>query len=75
MPLERFDKFLTQHKYFKNVSDKTLVYYRCASRSWEQHSDGDWKTWIVNLRQKGTSAVSIKHVHLRYERLLENRLA
>jgi hypothetical protein len=57
--VERFEEFLTERKYFKNVSDKTLVYYRCAFRSWEQHSNGDWKTWIVILYQKGTSAISI----------------
>jgi len=31
--MERFEEFLTERKYLKNVSDKTLVYYRCAFRS------------------------------------------
>jgi integrase/recombinase XerD len=57
--MERFEEFLTERKYLKNVSAKTLVYYRCAFKSWEQHSQGDWKTWIVNLRQSGLSAVSV----------------
>ena len=57
--MERFEEFLTERKYLKNVTDKTLVYYRCAFRSWEQHSQGDWKTWIVNLGQGGVSAISI----------------
>jgi site-specific recombinase XerD len=57
--LERFEEFLNERKYLKNVSDHTLVYYRCAFRSWELHSKGEWKTWIVNLRQAGLSPVSI----------------
>lgn len=57
--MERFEEFLNERKYLKNVSDKTLVYYSCAFRSWEKHSQGDWKAWIVNLRQAGTSPVSI----------------
>lgn len=57
--MERFEEFLTERKYLKNVTAKTLVYYRSAFRSWEQHSHGDWKAWIVNLREAGTSPVSI----------------
>jgi|ERR1035437_1781359 site-specific recombinase XerD len=57
--MERFEEFLTERKYLKNVSDKTLVYYKCAFNSWEQHSQGDWKSWIVNLRQSGLSATSV----------------
>jgi integrase/recombinase XerD len=57
--MERFEDFLTERRYLKNVSDKTLVYYRCAFRSWEVHSQGDWKTWVVNLRKAGLSAISI----------------
>jgi len=57
--MERFEEFLTERKYLKNVSDKTLLYYKCAFRSWEQHSQGDWKSWIVNLRQSGLSATSV----------------
>ena len=57
--MERFEEFLTERRYLKNVSDKTLVYYRCAFRSWEQHSGGDWKAWIVKLRQAGLSPVSV----------------
>ncbi len=25
----------------------------------DKHSDGDWKTWIINLREAGLSAISI----------------
>jgi integrase/recombinase XerD len=57
--MERFEEFLTERKYLRNVSDKTLVYYRSAFRSWEAHSEGDWKAWIVNLRNAGLSAISI----------------
>ncbi|HZT31948.1 MAG TPA: site-specific integrase [Bryobacteraceae bacterium] len=57
--MERFEEFLAERKYLKNVTDKTLVYYRCAFKSWERHSQGDWKTWIVNQRQAGISATSI----------------
>lgn len=57
--MERFEEFLKERQYLKNVSDKTLVYYRCAFKSWEQRSEDNWKTWIVNLRQAGLSAVSI----------------
>jgi integrase/recombinase XerD len=56
---ERFEEFLRERKYLKNVSPKTLVYYGCAFKSWEKHSHGDWKTWIVNLQQAGLSAISI----------------
>jgi hypothetical protein len=28
--MERFEEFLTERKYLKNVSDKTLMYYKCA---------------------------------------------
>ena len=57
--MERFEEFLTERKYFKNVTGKTLVYYRSAFRSWEKHSQGAWKTRIINLRNAGLSAVSI----------------
>ena len=57
--MERFEEFLTERLYLKNVTPKTLAYYRCAFRSWEQHSQRDWKTWIVNLRKAGVSAISI----------------
>ena len=57
--MERFEEFLKERQYLKNVSDKTLVYYRCAFKSWERYSEGNWKTWIVNLRQAGLSAISI----------------
>jgi site-specific recombinase XerD len=56
---DRFEEFLNERKYLKNVSPKTLVYYGCAFKSWEKHSQGDWKTWIINLRQSGLSAISI----------------
>jgi hypothetical protein len=46
--MERFEEFLRERKYLKNVSDKTLVYYRCAFRSWDVHSQGDCKAWKVN---------------------------
>jgi len=67
LPTERFGEFLTERKYLKNVTAKTLVYYRTAFRSWELHSHpkgregdaGDWKTWIVNLREAGVSPISI----------------
>ena len=51
--MERFEEFLTERKCLKNVSDKTLVYYRSPFRSWEAHSGSDWKAWIVNLREAG----------------------
>jgi site-specific recombinase XerD len=35
------------------------MYYKCAFRSWEVHSEGDWKHWIVNLGKAGLSAISI----------------
>ena len=57
--MERFEEFLTERNYLKNVTAKTLAYYRCAFHSWERHSQGDWKTWIVNLRRSGLSAISI----------------
>jgi site-specific recombinase XerD len=57
--MERFDDFLKERLYFKNVSQKTLVYYRCAFKSWERHANGDWKTWLINLREAGLSAISI----------------
>jgi integrase/recombinase XerD len=57
--MERFEEFLTERQYLKSVTDKTLVYYRCAFRSWEKHSHGDWKTWIVKLRETGVSPISI----------------
>jgi hypothetical protein len=40
--MKRFEEFLTERKYLKNVSDKTLVYYRSVLRSREAHSEGDW---------------------------------
>jgi hypothetical protein len=36
--MERFEEFLTERLYLKSVTDKTLVYYRCAFRSWDKHS-------------------------------------
>jgi integrase/recombinase XerD len=59
MPHEQFEEFLTERKYLKNVADTTLVYYRCAFRSWDLHAQGDWKTWIITLQQSGVSAISI----------------
>jgi len=56
--MERFEEFLTERRYPKNVSPATIVYYS-AFRSWDQYSYGDWKTWIVNLQQAGVSAISI----------------
>jgi hypothetical protein len=50
--MERFEEFL------KNVSDKTLVYYKCAFKSWEQHSEhseGNWKS-LNGLLYRRTSA-------------------
>ncbi|MGA2714420.1 MAG: hypothetical protein ABSG41_15030 [Bryobacteraceae bacterium] len=57
--MERFEEFLTERKYLKNVSEQTLLYYRNAFRSWKVHSGGDWKSWIVNLGKAGLSPVSI----------------
>jgi len=33
--MERFEEFLTERKYLKNVSEQTLLYYRNAFRSRE----------------------------------------
>jgi hypothetical protein len=43
--MERFEEFLKERQYLKNVSDKTLMYYKCAFRSRAQHAKEDWKTW------------------------------
>jgi hypothetical protein len=57
--MERFEEFLTERKYHKNVSHKTLVYYNRAFRSWDKHSSGDRKTWIINMQKADRSAISI----------------
>jgi len=57
--MDQFQQFLDERKYLKNVSDKTLVYYECAFRSWTRYSQGDWKAWIMYLQRSGVSAISI----------------
>ena len=56
--MERFEEFLNERKYLLNVSHKTLVYYRCAFKSWEVRG-GEPKQWVINLRQAGLSAISV----------------
>ncbi len=55
---ERFEEFLTERRHLRNVSPKTIVYYRCAFKSWAKHG-GEPKQWVINLRQAGLSAISV----------------
>jgi len=55
---ERFEEFLRERLYLKNVTPKTLRYYQCAFRAWEKHG-GEPKQWVINLRQAGLSPVSV----------------
>lgn len=58
--MERFEEFITERVYLKNVSPKTVAYYRWAFASWKKHSrDGCPKSFVINARQSGLSPTSV----------------
>jgi site-specific recombinase XerD len=57
---ERFDDFIRERRYLKGVSERTIDWYEDCFAAWRRHSDGgDFKMFIINLRDKGTSPISI----------------
>ena len=39
--MDQFAEFLKERKYLLNVSPATIVYYQCAFKAWQKHSNGD----------------------------------
>jgi integrase/recombinase XerD len=68
-PLARlFDQFLTERRYLRNVTDKTLVWYQVAFKSYQRAvpidappvpSKASLQQFVVSLRQRGVRPVTI----------------
>jgi site-specific recombinase XerD len=57
---ERFDDFIRERRYLKGVSHRTIDWYEDCFAAWRRHSDGgDYRKFVINLRDKGTSSISI----------------
>jgi integrase/recombinase XerD len=57
--MERFEEFLQERRYLMGVSPKTIAYYRWAFNSYKQLAGDDPKQWVIKLRDKGVSAISV----------------
>jgi integrase/recombinase XerD len=56
----RFDEFMKERRYLRNLSEKSLIFYNCAFTSWRKHSEGDdWRKWVTNCRASGISPISV----------------
>jgi hypothetical protein len=52
--------FIAERKYLHNVTKKTLVWYNCSFRAFENCiTEADYKNRIVQLRERGVSAISV----------------
>lgn len=67
-PLSKlFDQFLTERRYLKNVTDRTLVWYQVAFKNYQRHiatdapqlpSKASLQQFVVALRQRGVRPVT-----------------
>lgn len=57
--MTRFDEFVKERKYLKNVSPRTLDYYEDCRRAWEKHGP-DPKEFIVKMREGGARVIREK---------------
>jgi integrase/recombinase XerD len=59
--MTRFDEFVKERKYLKNVSPRTLDYYEDCRRAWEKHGP-DPKEFVVKMREGGARASTVNCV-------------
>jgi integrase/recombinase XerD len=57
-PMPEFSEFVRERKFLKNVTPRTLSWYEQSWKSWLKHG-GDPKSYVVNLREAGVSAISV----------------
>lgn len=56
--MKEFSEFVRERKFLKNVTPRTLSWYAQSWKSWQKHG-GDPKTYVINLREAGVSAISV----------------
>ena len=43
--VERFDEFVNERRYLKNVSEAILYWYKASFKTWHKFGSGDPKQW------------------------------
>jgi len=59
--MTRFDDFLKERKFLKNVSPRTLDYYEDCRRAWERYGP-DPKEFVIKMREGGARASTVNCV-------------
>lgn len=57
-PTATFSEFVRERKFLKNVTPRTLSWYEQSWKSWQKHG-GDPKSFVINLREAGVSAIAV----------------